>query len=357
MIYQIIYILEILIIICCIYCVYDATYRLSWRELVIILLLLVMVNATKSYPVFGSIVLYAALEGYCLIKFRRRIKEHITNFVIFMTTAALVEFCGYVLVSLLIKDNKLFSALLTEIMGLVISVFFLKRAKLNKLAEWACNKNIVLYMAVIYIGLLVFAMIGKFKVYGGFIKDNYIWFVPLVIFIILLSRQYMKYHQFYEEKERELEAHIANDISYRKYLDKIRVRQHEVNNHLSAILAMHYTKPTYEELVKAQEAYCKHIISENRYNVLLKLQESILIGFLYDKFSAIEAGEVSVKCEIVVGKYKPAVPEYYMVEMLGILLDNAAEAAIEWDCFVGCECIRRNDTYMIETIIETKRGV
>ena len=64
-------------------------------------------------------------------------------------------------------------------------------------------------------------------------------------------------------------------------------RQHEFDNHMNAILNMHVTIDNYDELVKAQSAYCKDIYGDkSRCNpALLRISDKILAGFYIVRLS------------------------------------------------------------------------
>lgn len=88
---------------------------------------------------------------------------------------------------------------------------------------------------------------------------------------------------------------------------------------------MHYTNKTYEELVRAQEEYLGKVAAENKYNKLLILEDSILTGFLYGKLTELEE-EAEITYKIEVESFHTVIPAYYIIQMLGILFDNAVEA-------------------------------
>ena len=116
--------------------------------------------------------------------------------------------------------------------------------------------------------------------------------------------------------------------NYDRLLANVRLRQHEYKNHLAAIVSTHYTYKTYEKLVQAQDEYCNKMQQENRYNSLLFVGDKVLAGFLYGKFQEMESDGIIIEYQIYTEVQKYSVPTYYLVEMLGVILDNAAEAII-----------------------------
>ena len=328
MVYQIIYIVESLFVVNCFHCVYGEKIRVNWKFWMLLLSLLLLMNIANrpSLGVECTVLIYIVLEVYCIYTFRRKMKANIINFVLTIIMVAVIELVCGLLLAFILRDNVLQKTLCAGVLALAISTIVLQRMELHRISMWALRKNLIFYLALAYVGIFTFNMIAQFKIFGWLLNMNYIWGIPFTIFILLLAGQWAKYQKFYEEKEKELQVYVKDKKAYQGFVTKIRMRQHEINNHITAILAMHYTKPTYKELVKAQKEYCHHIIAENKYNVLLKLSDSILIGFLYDKFNDIEKQGIFIDCHITVKTYQPVAPEYYLIEMLGILLNNATEA-------------------------------
>lgn len=67
-------------------------------------------------------------------------------------------------------------------------------------------------------------------------------------------------------------------------------------------------------------------IEDYRYQKLLLLENRPLIGYLYGKFREIEDDKIRVEFRIAASAEHLGIPGHVLVEMLGILLDNAVEA-------------------------------
>ena len=107
---------------------------------------------------------------------------------------------------------------------------------------------------------------------------------------------------------------------------QVRQNQHGFDNHMMAVFATHYTCTTYEELVQVQKEYCGLLKEENKYNRLLLLGNKILSGFLFAKFEEWEKKGIVYHYKIKTEVNNCRVSYFYLIEMLGVLLDNAAEA-------------------------------
>lgn len=333
MIYQMIYIIEIISIVKCIHCVYGERILFNGKFLLVALIFYISMNVANYYPIQieCSFFMYVSLGVYCVYTFKRNFKMHIINYTLFLIILTIVEFLSSMAVNVVIKDNTLLRTACSAFLTMVFCLVFLARLELHKLSVWAIRKNVIFYAAMLYIYIFVGTMIARFKVFGGFYTDAFIMGAPLAIFVLVLSSQGAKYQNYYEQKEEELKLYVTGKERNNELITGIRMRQHEINNHITAILAMHYTQGTYEGLVKAQKEYCEQIKADNKYNSLIPLTNSILAGFLYDKFREFEGRGMTVEYDVAIKNYNAFIPEYYLVEILGILLDNAYEAVVGSD--------------------------
>lgn len=131
-----------------------------------------------------------------------------------------------------------------------------------------------------------------------------------------------------KKNEQELKIYKLYIKPMEELTKDIRARQHEFDNHMNAILNMHVTIDNYDELVKAQSAYGREIYDDrSRCNSsLLRISDKILAGFLYSKL--IGAPEyVEIDIQVLSQEIVTSVSEHSLVEIIGVLVDNAFEAA------------------------------
>ena len=138
-------------------------------------------------------------------------------------------------------------------------------------------------------------------------------------------------------RRRRIEV-LENEIkTYQMYIKpleelvkEIRARQHEFDNHMNAILNMHYTIDNYEGLVEAQSKYIREMYRDDsrRLTVLLKIRDKILAGFLYSKIKAAKPF-INVDIQVKSLDIISSVSEHSLIEIIGTLVDNAFEACTE----------------------------
>ncbi|MGN0505307.1 MAG: sensor histidine kinase [Lachnospiraceae bacterium] len=131
---------------------------------------------------------------------------------------------------------------------------------------------------------------------------------------------------FIRRQETELKMYRMYVQPLEELVKDIRARQHEFDNHLNAILNMHLTIDTYDELVKEQTEYGGMLYAEDRrkFFPLLRISDKVLAGFLYSKIMNAAGAEIEVQVLNYVLISRAA--ENDIIEVIGTLLDNAVEA-------------------------------
>lgn len=130
------------------------------------------------------------------------------------------------------------------------------------------------------------------------------------------------------DQEKELKLYQLYIQPMEELVKEIRYRQHEYDNHMNAILSMHLTVDNYEELVQKQSTYIQQVRSDgmNRFLPLLRISDKVLAGFLYSKI--VNAPEnIIVDIEVKSHEIISGISEHSMIEIIGVLVDNAFEAS------------------------------
>lgn len=155
-------------------------------------------------------------------------------------------------------------------------------------------------------------------------------FILMLVIIIWGTADRKLSESVIRSQEKELKLYQLYIQPLEELVKEIRARQHEFDNHINAILNMHLTVRDYEELVEQQSKYIYEIRqdSASRYLPLLRISDKVLAGFLYSKIvSAPESVETDV--EIRNWEVISQVSEHILIEIIGVLTDNAYEACAE----------------------------
>ena len=165
------------------------------------------------------------------------------------------------------------------------------------------------------------------------VRKNSLEIRPVLMFLLLAAVVVWGIIDWVKNSRRILmqEEELRNYQMYMQPLEEmvkeIRSNQHEFDNHLNTLLHMHLMIDSYDELVERQSSYIKALQKDSRRQLipLLSISDKILAGFLYSKIVSMEEW-INVDLEVKSSAILSGVSEHDIIEILGTLVDNAAEA-------------------------------
>ena len=214
----------------------------------------------------------------------------------------------------------------------MIVMLGIPRLQLERLAEFLSHKR---WMTIL-IGIVVVAIFGvqlwKVKQGSSLSGEDFIFTVYFYILLFLLLMEWQKTRIDAEKRKAQLEINKLYYDTYEELIISIRKKQHDFNNHINAIQGILYTAISYEELKEQEEKYLDEITEDRQQiSILTKVENPLIAGFLTVKIQEAERKGINVEYNCIFPKVKINMPEYQLIEMMGILLDNAIEAAEKMD--------------------------
>lgn len=302
------------------------TYRMS--GLIAIHIGLFTISYYIGYESLFSLSVYLILMGYVMVEFRIRFSQAIVKIFIMILLCSTIQTVLAVLFELVNHGliETAWGNICANLLQLLIVYFLYKRVNLQGIITYVKGESRA--AAILLTSIFCFAAFYILSAKGSmaFSGIDYLLFFIMAIVIIFLIGTWEKYRIQIKEKKIEIEVHEIYAESYRKLIDEIRVRQHEFDNHLQAIINQKFTCSTYEELTRVQSEYIEAITYDNRYNKLLGQGNSVYIAFLYGKFVSMEEQGIGVDYKISIGQLKCDMPIHKMIEITSDLLNNACEA-------------------------------
>lgn len=328
---RITWVLEIFSIICCVHCIYGKKVKFDINVAVLIIGILAVLECIEHYqlPSIFSLITFGFIYLYCKRIFKKSWMKTFLNIVLHMIVLTTVEFISALLVGIFITENIGIRNVLVTLIVLAICRWILPRWFPDGIGVQLLRKNWNMKIFFCFIVLIIVVLLLQSKMARGINVILFILVVPFVFMVVWMLSKWDASQRSVEHMEKEIKIKESTQDNYEDLIEKIRLRQHEYKNHIAAILATHYTYKTYEKLVQAQDEYCNKIKQENRYNNLLNVGDKVLVGFLYGKFQEIEGEGITIKYEICARVENYEMPTYYLIEILGVLFDNAVEAIKE----------------------------
>ena len=296
---------------------------------IIDMFLLTLIN-NYDFPMYFLCISYICILIYALLNYKDGIKRTLINCflaAVIITVIQLVVFIPLYFVYYEKYEEIYINELLINIVCLMLIVLCSHLINFKRISDFFIKRN----RLVIGISVLILIAIGinfyNMK-YTGDLGD--IVYMQLLFFLFIFAfviYEWQKSRTDVEKKKTQLEINSLYYNAYDQLIMLVRERQHDTKNHINTILSMIYTTENHDELVAKQTEYCQHIIAINdKTKLVLSVPNPLIAGFLYSKIQDTERMCIEFEYNVDIPKTTVVILEYELVEMAGILIDNAIEA-------------------------------
>jgi len=332
MIMEIALVLELMSVIVCIYQISGQKVGIDISTAALFVTLLIVfdyLNALQVSGVYG-ILIYGIIYVFDKRRFGKSYVGAGIDILLLMIIMPAIQFICLVISAILVPKEEAARTLICNTLVLFVCTYLLPKFKVDRVQKsiakgWKYARILIVFVLPIIIILLLQDIFFR-----GIFVGTFVFAIPISLVLLVLLGRWSEAEERIEIMQDDLRVSKSMREKYDKLLEQIRLRQHEFKNHLAAVFSAHYTYHTYEKLVNAQTEYCNKLQHENKYNNLVLIENNILAGFLYGKFQEIEDDGVDIDYYIKASLKKIKVPEYRLIEVIGILLDNALDAVTEY---------------------------
>ncbi len=194
------------------------------------------------------------------------------------------------------------------------------------------QKNIPLKIIIVNIYLISCSVIIYLKIDPKGFFNILLFLVLVFLLLFLLNWEIIANQKKLAQKEKELEIFRTYLPVVNELTEQVRLRQHQFDNQIQAISMLPATYKDYDSLADALTNYSGYVAATFRNTIFLKLNLKLLAGFLFSKCHEAENQKKELRVIIKNLNIKTILPEYKLVDALGILIDNAVENILEGDC-------------------------
>lgn len=302
----------------------------------IVLMMMVLASVLASLgetPLVKYNFVTGALISISLIYYlyRKDIKESIIIYII--TTIIIIIVQTIVLAPLAIffgesaLDFKI--GLVAQVVILSIYLLIKKFVPINKLLDFIHYKNKV-FMSLM---LSMFVILISFSIYRN-IKMEGLLNDILIIAFLTLGLLFVNVVIIRDGLRNKYEEQML--VTYEKYLPiidelmgELRAKQHDYDNHLQAINMIALTSKDNDSLIHKMKKYISELDEDIEFNKLIKLENKILAGFLYNKIKKAKEMNMDFQVDIKDYGFNTSLKDYELIEILGNLIDNGLETGVE----------------------------
>lgn len=310
---------------------YRATVKCNIYTVVFVISQLIILSGMNNHGMTEYLLClsYVLMFLYCLLNYKRGIKRTIINCVLGFVEVAVVQIVCYFVVSFgfeVLRLEVVQREILVTTLYSIIIVFTSRYLHLDDISDFFMERNWLLRIVGLFILILLGSQIWSIK-RAHMLDAKFIFSVVyFVLVLIIMIFEWEKTKNEAEKKKVQLEMNHLYYEAYEGLIQSIRDKQHDFKNHLNAIEGLLYSVDEYSKLVEEQKSYIHSIVEDIEPTKLLtKIENPLIAGFLNYKVSKAVKNGIEVRYDCIFPKCEIKIPEYQIVEMMGIIWDNAYE--------------------------------
>jgi len=279
----------------------------------------------KSNPASISINMIIA---FVIIKYltNKNFTNIITIYLFSLSLIIGIQFIATVSLELLLQGFSytfkygLYSLTLSTILLLLI----VKYIPLKSLYFYIKDRNKVFHMIIVNIFLIYYVLLMFWYIdFDGFIQ-SVLGVLILIMYILITNLILIRnglLNQAAHEKMKIYETYLP---VIEAIVEDIRLKQHDYHNQLQALSSIKENGLTSKTL----ERYEKELKTDTIWSKLIKMDNKILMAFLYSKYREAEKENITLSLDIRNYLIKSNFTDYELVDIFGIIIDNAFEAVM-----------------------------
>lgn len=306
-----------------------------WAVILIITEMILLTGINQyGLPAYLVSLSYLLIFVYCLLNYRESLIKTIVSCVIAVAVIGIIQVICYIPASFVVSDESVIIDLVVSVMSLIVIILLGNRMKLKELSDFLLKKKKILSVGIIFsVCVALGIQLWKIKENGIVYGKDYIPIMYFICLILVILREWQKNKVDAEKEKAQLQMNILYYDAYKELIKSVREKQHDLKNHINAICGMIYTIDNYEDLIAKQKEYINKVLGMvERVPVLTLVENPLLSGFLIQKIHEAESYGIDVEQNCIYVEKELKIPEYKLVEMMGILFDNAIEETIQSDC-------------------------
>ncbi len=282
------------------------------------------------YYLFPNIFGWLLAFPVCIVAYKFilhiRIVDCLFPFLLSFTMYGIFESISILLIpkSAYSLSNSLLQLIGTGIMFLItITISCFPLAKLYLRIK---NSLFTLRLLISYLCLLCFTSVAISKIN----TIDFLSFLPITVsfmlILLLADILVMKQQQTITTQQQNITNYQTYAPMANELIADILGKQHDFNNQMNAIRMLPYTYKDYDTLSQAISQYSTQLEEEFNGSELLKISLPVVAGFIFSKQKYAEQNRKGLIISIKNKTLHTIVPEYDLIRMFGILIDNALEA-------------------------------
>ncbi|MFS0723400.1 sensor histidine kinase [Paenibacillus sp. 1P07SE] len=179
--------------------------------------------------------------------------------------------------------------------------------------------------------LAVLAIIVFSNFDTAFVLENLLFILIVFSLVISMNLWIIYEHNTRSRREKRFAAIEQYIPVIDELVSEVRARQHEFHNQLLAARSIVETSDSLQEAQSQMAAYTQEVIMRSDVREVLQIDSKVIGGFVYSKMKMAEVLKLTLTSRIHASFAAMATDEHQLIEIIGVLLDNAIEASYPGD--------------------------
>lgn len=298
---------------------------------VIVPTILIAFVSTLAIPesidhILARLIAYVNAILYLKIYSNKKIIFSTMYFFIASTLIITIQVLSVIILNIIFHNFEytFFYGIISQCLSIVICILFARKKYIthfiNYFDKGHYRSKVILssiYMA--YFAITTLWSVDTHQFFELLLSVVIIMILTAVAIVMLIKENVLV--KAYEEKLTFYDTYlkIIDDV-----IDELRGYQHDYHNHLQTLVAMSNNDEQIEE-------YVGNLGQREVWKKLLTLDNKIMTAFFYSKHKQALEKNISINYQLAGGNFDTQYEIYDIIEMYGILIDNAIEACKQGD--------------------------
>jgi hypothetical protein len=217
--------------------------------------------------------------------------------------------------------------LIAQGLGLIVLFSVMKFQQFKNIDYFTKQKNAAFRMIVATVFTIYYSLVILWYLNSAIIIDNRISILIILLLVVLINTLLSRNALIGKMSADKLALYDTYFLVIDTVFDELRKSQHDFANHIQTIKAM--KKKSFED-ENSIERYIDEVEKSTVMNDIIKMENKILAAFLYSKYWDAKDKNVEIKFDIKHTVSNNVYKECVLVEIFGVLIDNAVEATLEY---------------------------
>ncbi|KAE9629139.1 sensor histidine kinase [Defluviitalea raffinosedens] len=296
-----------------------------------------LINGDEISHVLNTLALYTTFILYLWKNKEKSLSSNTIIFFIILLFSIIIQLFVIIVLRISVNNFKctFFDGLIVQMLGTILVLLLSKVLPLSDLyilIEKKFFRIMITIISILYYSISILWNIDPTHDIDGITSMFVIIILAVIINMILLRDGLLNYA--YEEKLKVYDTYfpIIEDI-----VEEFRKKQHDYHNHLQTLAVIN--EGLSGENAEILNEYIDNYMRENIWKDLIKIDNKIIIALFYSKYVYAKDQEINLQFHISNFNFCSQYANYELVEMYGILIDNAIEAVSKQETRKNIEII------------------